>query len=343
MLKNKILETIKRLNLNLKGKVVLTEAANGTYVVTPILAALAGAEVYAYTKSSPYGTTQEIHQYIQNISREIEPNLNIHIIENLTPEVLAKADILTNSGHLRPLDRNKLQHLKKGAVVTLMYEAWERRKEDLDINYCRINNIRVVSTNERHPDVDVFNYLGDMALKLIFDAGLCLHNNNFILLCNNPFGPYIANILSKVCGNLAVCDLPENQENYRGLKIDWIGNFPRFKAPEKYRKSSAILFTAYPFTKNWIGNSEEPIHISDLSQEIETPYLLRFAGDIDEKACDGRIRFYPQNVKSGHMGILPSDVGIDPVLRLQSAGLKAAELALKNNSVFNHQSILEFL
>ena len=42
-IKNKILNIIRELDLDLNGKTILTEAATGAYVVTPIIAAAAGA------------------------------------------------------------------------------------------------------------------------------------------------------------------------------------------------------------------------------------------------------------------------------------------------------------
>jgi hypothetical protein len=58
--KNKIEDAIDRLELDLSGKVVLTEAATGAYIVTPVIAALAGAEVYAFTKDTRYGTVADV-------------------------------------------------------------------------------------------------------------------------------------------------------------------------------------------------------------------------------------------------------------------------------------------
>ncbi len=60
MLINKLRKRVQALDLNLKGKIVLTEAATGAYVVTPILAALAGAKVYAFSKTTCYGTVEEV-------------------------------------------------------------------------------------------------------------------------------------------------------------------------------------------------------------------------------------------------------------------------------------------
>src|SRR4051794_24987786 len=113
MLIDKLRESVESLDLNLKGKVMLTEAATGPYVVTPVLAALAGAKVYAYSKTTRYG---EAHQVFSNTKKVYEnlgdDSLDINFIYNVTPDVIAQADIITNSGHLRPLDAEKLQYAK---------------------------------------------------------------------------------------------------------------------------------------------------------------------------------------------------------------------------------------
>ena len=57
MLIDKLFKRVEALGLNLQGKTVLTEAASGAYVVTPLLAAIAGAKVYAFTRTTKYGTT----------------------------------------------------------------------------------------------------------------------------------------------------------------------------------------------------------------------------------------------------------------------------------------------
>ncbi len=342
--KNKIDDAVNRLNLDLSGKVVLTEAATGAYIVTPVIAALAGAEVYAFTKDTRYGTVAEVRKQTNElIDLFKDKKLSVTVIDKLTPEIIAKADIITNSGHLRPLNSEKLQHSKKGVVIPLMYEAWEWRDADLDIEFCKKNGIVVGATNERHPDVDVFNYLGDMALKMIFDAGLCPYKNSFILLCNNDFGPFIAKVLSKVCGALGVCDKAENKAGYQGLNIDWLGNFPDLTVSEKYRKSEAVLFTAYPFDQPWIGNENLPIAVSKIRNDVPGALLLRYAGDIDEAFCKQHVSVYPDHVHSGHMGILPSAIGPDPIVRLQSGGLKVGELLLKKESNHKGLSLVELI
>jgi hypothetical protein len=342
--KKEIIDIIHSLNLNLNGRVVLTEAATGHYMVTPLIAALSGAsKVFAYAKNTKYGTTDFVFSQFKKIIKDFLIE-NITFTDHLTPEIISQADIITNSGHLRPLDQGKLKYVNSKAVISLMYEKWELRNEDIDIDYCRKNNIRLGAINERHKKIDVFSYLGDMALKLIFDSGQCLYNNKFILLCNNDFGPYIAKTLSHVCSALGVIAPLKDKSKYLNLKVDWLSDFPTIKIPENYKDSKAVVFTAYPFNETWIGDDSSPIPANKLKEQLESPFILRFAGDIDAAfAQHAGLQYYPSDVKSGHMGILPSDIGLSPILRLQAGGLKVAECLLNDTDTFEGEKIVEKL
>jgi hypothetical protein len=342
MLIDKLVKRVQALNLDLKGKTVLTEAASGAYVVTPILAALAGAKVYAFTRTTRYGTTEEIFANTKKVVETYTGRpLDITFIDKITKDIVAQADIITNSGHLRPLNEEMLKNAKDTAVIPLMYEAWEWREADMDIRYIRKRGFKLGATNERHPEVDVFNYLGDMAVKQIFDAGLNPYKNKFILLCNNDFGPYIAKVVSKMCDGLAVIDKDENKDKYNFANVEWIGGFPNVSVPEKYKDAEAIIFTAYPFDQSWIGDAT-PIQVKSLKDQMVDPFILRYCGDIDEEAVNKEgVRFFPAHVHSGHMGILPSAIGNDPIIRLQAGGLKAGELLLKNETKYQGLTLME--
>jgi hypothetical protein len=54
--------------------------------------------------------------------------------------------------------------MKPTAVIPLMFEAWEFRPSDLELAAAQQRGILVAGTNERHPDVDVFSFLGIMAV-----------------------------------------------------------------------------------------------------------------------------------------------------------------------------------
>ena len=140
---------------------MLTEAASGAYAVTPILAAMSGApRVFALARDSRYGSVAEVGDGLMKLARCAQIEERIHIITPKNREIVAEADIITNSGQLRPIDREMIGWMKRSAVIALMYEAWELRTEDIDVAACAERGIAVAGTNERHPAVDVFSFLG---------------------------------------------------------------------------------------------------------------------------------------------------------------------------------------
>lgn len=345
MLIDNLRKRVRALELDLSGSVVLTEAATGAYAVTAVIAALAGAKVYAYARNTRYGTVQDAFAATEQLLDQWQgPSPNIVFVDELSPRIIGEADIITNSGHLRPLDEHLLQYARKSVVIPLMYEAWEWRETDMDLTYIRKRGLRVVATNERHPDVNVFNFLGDMALRQIMDAGLCLYDNRFVLLCNNDFGPFISKVLARVCAGVGVIDRRENKDRYALDNVEWLADFPQVKIPEHYADAAAVIFTAYPFDRCWIGDNGQPVSARQLKEELSDPLVLRYAGDLDCAALSAMgIRYFPAQVCSGHMGVLPSALGYEPVIRLQAGGLKSAEAVLSGNHFHKNISILQII
>src|SRR5262245_22111919 len=113
---------IDRCELDLNGATVLTEAASGAYVVTPVIAAMAGAEqVYAFTRNSRHGTVEEVTETTMRLAEAAKCEDQINVLTQLTPEHIHAADIVTNSGHVRPIDARFVEQMKSSAVIPLMY------------------------------------------------------------------------------------------------------------------------------------------------------------------------------------------------------------------------------
>ena len=68
----KVLRAVAELELDLGGRVVVTEAATGAYVVTPVLAALAGAEVHACARATRHGTVAEVVRQTHALLRALD-------------------------------------------------------------------------------------------------------------------------------------------------------------------------------------------------------------------------------------------------------------------------------
>lgn len=311
-------DAIERCQLDLSGSVILTEAASGAYVVTPVLAAMAKAEyVYALTRSTPYGTVEQVTAQTLELAALVGVQDRIEVITQKSQDVVAQADIITNSGHLRPIDAEMIGWMKPTALVSLMYEAWELRPDDVDLPACRRRGILVAGTDERHPAVDVFSFLGVMAAKLLMDAGVAVYAGRVLLLCDNQFGPFIERGLQRAGANVDTLESLSAAAGARTYDAMLVALRPR---PEPVLSAADAVTIA----NRWPG-----------------AVVAQFWGDIDRAALaavDAPV-WPPEASPPGHMGILPSDVGPEPVVRLQAGGFKAAEVLSHHRNRLDQQCL----
>jgi hypothetical protein len=288
---------------------VMTEAASGAYVVTPVLAAMAGAgRVFALTRSTPHGSVEDVASQTEELARRAGVEGRLSIVTEKTAVVVSQADIVTNSGHVRPIDRATVRMMKPSAVIPLMYEAWEFRAGDVDLEACRRRGIAVAGTNESHPAVDAFCYLGIMAVKLLLDAGVAVFGSRILILCDNPFGPSLQQGLSETGAMVALADRLDT-----ALPAD---------------RLDVIVVASSPQASPRVGAAEAAL----IADRWPGAVVAQFWGDLDRAALTAAdIPYWPvQAPPWGHMGILPSAVGPEPVIRLQAGGLKVAEVLLRS-------------
>jgi hypothetical protein len=238
----------------------------------------------------------------------------------LEHENLAQSDIVTNSGHLRPLDRSKISALRPGTVIPLMYEAWEFREADIDLKSCQELGVRVVGTNEHHPKLKVFDYLGVLALKGLFELGIPVLFCRVLLLSDNLFALPISNVLRSVGAQVFVMDDSP------------IAGTSGIELASQFTDTAGYDAVVLAMT---------PTHVDSLGKEGKSKYwntqlnkaksLVQIWGDVDRDALEG-FRFYPEvQPKRGHMGVLLNDIGPDAVVRLQAGGLRAAQEVIEGD------------
>ena len=96
------------MNLDLRDLFVVTECANGAYSCTPAIAAMAGAaNVVAFGKDSSYATFEAAREDVFYLWKALGLPLDVLLTTDsldVLNDNLRKADIVTNSGHLRPLN-----------------------------------------------------------------------------------------------------------------------------------------------------------------------------------------------------------------------------------------------
>jgi hypothetical protein len=312
----KTLAAVERLALDLRGKRVLTEAATGAYVVTPVIAAVAGAEVTALTRSSRYGTVDHVRRETGQLATKLGVVDRIRIVEDRDDAEIAAADIVTNSGHLRPLDASFVSGMTPGAVIVLMYESWELREGEVALDVCQQRGIVVAGTNERHAKVRVFDYLGLLALYGLFQCRVPPAFSRILLICDNPFAPHIAETLVH-CH--AVVELLGTAALPAGLNI-------RRRVPGQPSNYDAVVVADTPTELPILGRKGAAKYaVEDIGRFHS---LVQVWGDVDRNAMPG-MRVYPEEPPApGHMGVLLCDIGPDPVIRLQAGGLKVGQVML---------------
>lgn len=301
-----IIDRVARTSLDLTGLSVLTEAASGPYIVTPIIAALAGAEVVAVTADSKYGTASDVTRDTLDLAERLGVRSRIQITSEKRPELFRVADVVTNSGHLRPITGQFAASIRNDAVVSLMFENWEIQagRVDLELEEIRARGIAVAGTNERHPEVDVFSYLGPMAVAQLADAGVCAYRGRVALYCNNPFLDHLTKGLGEAGAEVLV-NVPPG---------DLVGG----------PQPDAVVVATTPGT----GPAIERADLETLAQRWPDIVFCQFWGELDREACTRLgVGVWPTaNPGDGHMGVLPSRVGPEPIIRLQAGGLKVAQV-----------------
>ena len=304
-------EIIEKLQLDLSGKTILTEAGTGHFSLTPLIAIRAKADkVFAWAKDTRFGKATDVIRFCTEIFNQSRTTISkVDFVANARPpEHIRQADIITNLGHVRPLDRWFLEQVKEGAVIPLMCEAWEQRPQDIDIAYCKNNNIRVAGTWESHPGLRIFQACGYLAAKLCFEAGYELYQNRIAIWSGDAFGEVIYDAFEK----------------FYPQKLLLTHN-----AGDLNQSFDLVVIADYMCEEVLIGeNGKIP---ADLFVNTGVVHLC---GKVDYSFCTNHnIAVYPQ--ADGHarrMTQTLSHLGSKPVIDLHAAGLKVGEILFDDST-----------
>ena len=192
--------------------------------------------------------------------------------------------------------------LPKKAVIALMFEAWEFRGTDIDLDACRDRGIRIAAVNERHADVGVFSFLGPLCVRLLRDAETNVEGKRIAVLCDNPFADFLLD----------------------GL-VDAGARATLFQSPAQLTEGpwDVVVMALLP-RECPLG----PYQLELIANKAPDALVAQFWGDIDRTAVrELGLRICPVDEPGrGHMGILLNRLGFEPIVRLQTGSLSAAEI-----------------
>jgi len=303
---------INRIGLDLRGQNVLTEAGSGHYMLTPIIAALAGANhVTAKTRNSRWGAAHDIKLNTLRLANELQVDSKIEITEADAIHYADHAHIVTNLGFVRPITRQFIEKLPVDAAIALMWEPWEYRSQDLDLRACIDCGIPVIATNENHANVSTFRFVGLLALKLLFEAQVEVCGLNILVIGSNPFGSVCLEALSSAGANVFLHDptqkWPPNEDDFLEPLID------------------ALILVEHRYSGELLGKNSGPILAALIKARIP---VIHICGNVDEDfLSENNCYKYPhESAPFGYMTVTTAYLGAKPVVDLHCAGLHAASL-----------------
>jgi hypothetical protein len=301
------------LDVNLDGYKVLTELGSKYYLYSPLIPLLCGADfVYAFVKDTRYGKAAELSSQLYELATKLGLQDKLKIGSNILDSTfLQQADIVTNSGMLRPLNKEKLSLLKKGAVVPLMFEAWELREEDIDIEFCKEQGIKVAGTWENHPSIMVFNYVMMLGIKLAHEAGFEVLDNNIFIWSNDHFGEILEVAFTKNGARNCTRNV-----DYKSLL-------------EVVKDLDFIILADY----DELNDFETIFDFNELQKLNPTLGIIHLYGSIKyEQLHNAGFNIYPK--KDGFAKLMTytlAHVGLEPIMKLQVASYRVATEMLRNS------------
>ena len=308
-------KAISKCGLDLSGFTLLTEAATGYYALTPLIAAKAGAEsVLALTRDSRYGCADTIREETMAMAERWGIADRLEILLSREDERIGTADIATNLGFVRPLDGPFLQRLKPTTVVPLMFETWEYRPEDVDLRECRRLGIPVLGTNETHPALKIFQYVGYLALKLLLEMDVEILGTTVAVLGGGHFGAAVVDVLEKSGADVTL------------LPTDRPGEVDVSAWAEPLSTCDALVVAEHTNRETLIGPSGR-LTARKLKALNPGIVLAHVAGGVEQDDIEAAgIPFAPPRIAPpGHMSLATDYVGPRPLIDLHTAGLKVGE------------------
>ena len=306
---------IDRYNLDLSGLTVFTEAASGNYVVTPLIAALAGSDqVFAITRNSKHGTAADVQNFTLELAQKWGVGDRVEVVFDKIPSMLSQVDIVTNLGFVRPIDKRMIAHLKPTAVLPLMWETWEFREADLDLSECRCKGIMVLGTNEREVTLNLFTYVGYLAVKLAFELEIEIYRSRIVVVGSGSFGESSVKVFDKLEADIKYIDLSA-------------GNSLETESAKAMLRDADLVVLVEHHSRACLIDSEGQITVDELLMLSPHLSIVHIAGNINREEIDSvAIPCVPQkSAAPSHMSVATDYLGPKPVIALHTAGLKVGE------------------
>jgi hypothetical protein len=171
-----------------------------------------------------------------------------------------------------------------------------------------------LGTNEHHPDLRIFDYIGYIALKLLFEAEIEILRTKIAILGKGEFADQVYKTLKNAHADVHHIF----QENDKNSNIEKVRNI--------LKVTDALVVVEHRERKQLIGG-EGFITSKEISQINKYITIIHICGNVDQDSLiRNGVKCWPRNfATAGHMSVATDYIGPTPLIRLHTAGLKVGE------------------
>jgi hypothetical protein len=188
---------IERTRLDLKGLRVLTEASIGYRRITPVLAALAGAdEVYAVGRDSATASRKQAEEQTAYFAELARVGVRVKLLSTRLQAPLDTVDVVTDLPGVRPVDESIVRNVAGTAAVSLMRGTASWRPADVDVATCRRHGVAVAGVDEEA--IGLHRYAPLAVLAALLDLGVEVAGSAVLVAGDGPAVPYVVQALARL-------------------------------------------------------------------------------------------------------------------------------------------------
>jgi hypothetical protein len=300
-----IRRAIERHRLDLTGLRVLTESGVGYRRVTPVIAALAGADqVYAVGRDTVRSARKDAESQTAYLAALAGVQDRVQMLATRLQAPLATVDVITDLPGVRPIDESILRTACETAAVTLMRGVVHWRAGDVDVATCRRLSVAVAGVDE--DAVDVYRYLPMEAVWGLLQLGVEVVGATILVAGDGPACGKVARGLSQAGARVLVA-APEGAGRislYGGEKAG----------------DGLVLCPAQP-DRRTIGAGAW-MDAAELAATAPHLGVVSLAGELDRRGLSSTgLRSWPGADDPASGDLLPQ-----PLIELHTAGLRVGEV-----------------
>jgi hypothetical protein len=195
-----------------------------------------------------------------------------------------------------------------------MWETWEFRAEDVDLEECRRLGIAVLGTNEHHPLLQTMDHVGVIALKLLLSMDVEIVGSQVAVLGDGEFGDQVERRLRMAGAGIVRL----SRGNGSGLAAG--------PALRDLADSDALVVVEHSYRGLLVGPGG-PLEPAQLQSANPGLAVAHICGQVDRQSLvDVGLQCAPEAFSpAGHMSLATDFVGPRPLIDLHTAGLKVGE------------------